>query len=309
MSRFMLKRQRGLTLVEMMISLVLGLMIIGAAIAVFISNQKVFTSNSAMSQVQDNARIAFELIARDLRQAGGTGCGTGNLTTDASAAAFVNFAQPVMGYDGGTANPDVTTGTDTGERLTSQSSIQLIGTGYIHNSINSIVIDTTNNTTDINLNQNSEFDTGDLIIICDRNAATITQISAAPDTDTITIPGSTATFTQNSVISNLTETNWYIGTNAQDGKSLYRRALITTAGTPTLTTQEMVRGVTGLQILYHAAGSASYATAATTTTNGDWPNINAIELSLTLVSKADRASTDNAPLSRTLSSFIALRNR
>src|SRR3546814_11566616 len=67
--------QAGFSLVELMISLVLGLIVIGGVTTVFLSNQQSYRSNEGLSQLQENSRIAFELMARDIRQTGLTGCG------------------------------------------------------------------------------------------------------------------------------------------------------------------------------------------------------------------------------------------
>ena len=60
------RKQRGFSLVELMIALVLGLMVIGGVTSVFLSNKQSFRTNTALSQVQENSRIAFELMARDI---------------------------------------------------------------------------------------------------------------------------------------------------------------------------------------------------------------------------------------------------
>ena len=58
-------RQLGLSLVELMVALVLGLLVVGAAIGVFLSNRQTYTATESLGRVQENARVAFELMARD----------------------------------------------------------------------------------------------------------------------------------------------------------------------------------------------------------------------------------------------------
>lgn len=67
-------RQSGFSLVEMMISLVLGLLVLGAAIAVFQSNQRTFNANEGQNRIQEGARAAYEMMSNDIRAAGGTAC-------------------------------------------------------------------------------------------------------------------------------------------------------------------------------------------------------------------------------------------
>lgn len=72
MSRFsfMLKHQRGLTLVELMISLTIGLLITTAVISLFLSNQKTWRGQDERSQVQGNAREAMNVIGYAVKHAG-----------------------------------------------------------------------------------------------------------------------------------------------------------------------------------------------------------------------------------------------
>ena len=64
MSRF-----AGFGLIELMIAMVLGLLVLGAAIAVFQSNQRTFDANEGTNRIQEGARVAFEMMASDLRAA------------------------------------------------------------------------------------------------------------------------------------------------------------------------------------------------------------------------------------------------
>ena len=74
MSRFRRDAQAGFSLIELMISMVLGLLVLGAAIAVFQSNQSTFNANEGQNRIQEGARAAYEMISRDIRAAGGTAC-------------------------------------------------------------------------------------------------------------------------------------------------------------------------------------------------------------------------------------------
>src|SRR3546814_11282613 len=73
--------QAGFSLVELMISLVLGLIVLGGVTTVFPSHQQSYRSNEGLSQLQENSRIAFELMAHDIRQPGLTGSGNDGAIT------------------------------------------------------------------------------------------------------------------------------------------------------------------------------------------------------------------------------------
>lgn len=54
--------QAGFSLIELMISLVLGLLVIAAAGGIFLSNKRVYGSTEAINRIQENQRAAFEML-------------------------------------------------------------------------------------------------------------------------------------------------------------------------------------------------------------------------------------------------------
>ena len=67
-------QQHGVSLVELMIAMTLGLMMIGGTISIFSSSQRVYTTTETLSRLQENARFAFGMLTRDIRMAGYMGC-------------------------------------------------------------------------------------------------------------------------------------------------------------------------------------------------------------------------------------------
>ena len=65
-----IRQQQGLTLVELMIALTLGLIVIAALVAVFSSSNQNYRQNEALASLQDNARFALDALSRDLAMAG-----------------------------------------------------------------------------------------------------------------------------------------------------------------------------------------------------------------------------------------------
>lgn len=57
----------GFTLMELMIALALGLLIVAAGLAVFLSSQRSFNLQSGMGELQQNANFGLSLVAHDLR--------------------------------------------------------------------------------------------------------------------------------------------------------------------------------------------------------------------------------------------------
>ena len=63
------RKQRGLTLVELMISMTLGLLVVLAATGLLVSSKSSYTTQDDDAVVRDTGRFALENIARSLRQA------------------------------------------------------------------------------------------------------------------------------------------------------------------------------------------------------------------------------------------------
>lgn len=70
-----LRSQTGLSLVELMIAMVLGLIIISAVLYVFAANRASYSHQESLSHIQESGRFALELLSRDIRMAGFIGCG------------------------------------------------------------------------------------------------------------------------------------------------------------------------------------------------------------------------------------------
>nr|WP_277346303.1 PilW family protein [Solimonas marina] len=280
-------------------------------------------------------------MARDIRQAGLTGCGNaariGNTLNNGTAKAaesggtadwWADFDNALHGYDGDQTDPAVAVGSGSADRVDGTDSVQLIGasnTGW------SIATDTPADYK-FTLNESSaDLEAGDIVIVCDPDHAAITQISAyTASSQTVehnspnaqapgncsqglgfptqcTATGNSYQFAANSQVSKLQSVDWYVGNNPVGTTSLYRMALTTSGGDATTVAQEMVREVTGMQIQYHVNGQTAFADASTLSTS-DWAAVDAVRLSLKF-SSTEQAGTDAAPLSRQLQYTVTLRNR
>lgn len=65
-----LRHQQGLSLVELMVALVLGLILMTGIIQVFLSSKQTYSTNEAMARMQENGRFALEFMSRSARLAG-----------------------------------------------------------------------------------------------------------------------------------------------------------------------------------------------------------------------------------------------
>lgn len=70
-------KQSGYSLVELMIASVIGLVVLSGAVTIFTSNRASQALSTGMSQVQENGRVALDIISNGIRLAGYQGCTNG----------------------------------------------------------------------------------------------------------------------------------------------------------------------------------------------------------------------------------------
>lgn len=179
-------KQRGVTLVELMVALVLGLIVTGAALALFVANRQTYLATESLGYLQENAGVSFELMSRDIREAAGNPCDssvdTVNVLNDPAGNWYSDFAGGIRGYGGGTPFPDAAFGSAKGQRVIGTEAIELKssvadGVAIVSHQPPSAQFQV--NTKDHGLR------VGDIAMACDFNHGAIFQISnAQPGTNT-----------------------------------------------------------------------------------------------------------------------------
>jgi len=108
------KYARGFTLVELMIAMVLGLIVVGGSVALFVSQRVTNRQSTEMVGIQAEGRIAMDAMARDVRGAGDFGCwpvGTYNQVLN-DGNRFYPSNGGIVGYPRGTVTTDKVKGQD-----------------------------------------------------------------------------------------------------------------------------------------------------------------------------------------------------
>jgi type IV pilus assembly protein PilW len=77
-------RQGGVSLIELMIALIIGLIIVGAVINAFLAMSQTYKVQDALSRSQESGRFALELVSQELRMAG---------FTDTAQRALIGYPQ------------------------------------------------------------------------------------------------------------------------------------------------------------------------------------------------------------------------
>ncbi len=323
-------RAAGFTLVELMISMLLGLVVVGGATGVILANRQSYRTNEALSQVQESARTAFELLARDVRQAGVTGCDSDGrianaIKLDAPLPWWRNWVG-ITGYTGAQPAPAVGFGASGNDnRVAGTDSLLLQG---IEGSGFGITLHEAGNNRFTLQGTPTNITANDILLVCDFDHAAIFQAATYNSTTKIVtyLSGGTSrncttgfgyptdcstaniyTYAPNSQLARLSAVDWYIGNNGranEGGRSLYRMRINNAVP------EEIVAGVTNLEIAYREQGQNDFLAANAV---GNWANVNALRITLTMRSADQRVASDLAidagRLERRFTNIITLRNR
>jgi type IV pilus assembly protein PilW len=111
------KKQSGLTLVEILIALLIGVVLLAGLMEIFNTTKQSYKLQDGLSRLQENGRFAMDFLAKDIRIAGYYGCNSSvSLQNDdtstppkkpnilnSPATFYKNFVIPIQGYEATTA--------------------------------------------------------------------------------------------------------------------------------------------------------------------------------------------------------------
>lgn len=322
---------RGVTLIELMVALVLGLVVAGAAMAVFLVNRQTYLATENLGRLQENARTAFELMAQDIRAAGTIPC--------SNETALNNIVDSTEWWtahgSGATSAEQWTRASFLGYSNADGDALQLIA-AVPPGVVPTVVTDApAAGSLPMNLKVNNVdgVAAGDLLLVCDYGyfdsttgnkrgpEGAIFQATTAAGTTiniaesgspgnsmsdpNIFIPESPQLPQPNGLVSELHPTRWYIGDNAHGGKSLFRSRLVNDAGALSIAEDEIVANADDMDLAYLISGGSSYVAAAVVPA-ASWSKVVAVRIQLHMTG-VDRV--DGALVERTLEHVVAVRNR
>jgi prepilin-type N-terminal cleavage/methylation domain-containing protein len=108
------KSQRGLSLIEVMIAITLGLILLAGLAQFFVGNKRSYQVQQAINGLQENGRYAMRVVSDSLHMADHWGGVEANLVSGTppvtgiggcDAAWILNVAEGIRGYEGGAAVP------------------------------------------------------------------------------------------------------------------------------------------------------------------------------------------------------------
>lgn len=326
------QKQKGFSLVEMMIATVLGLIVLLAAVGSFLASQKVSGVAQALSRNQESSRLAFELMAKDLRIAGANPCSASQdpvnvLNSGLTNAWWLQWNQGIRGWNGNTTVPGLTAGAGEGQRLASSPVLdvytaddRLLPLGGQMSAANA----------GIPMAAGHGYTTGDLAVVCDTTIAFVFQVTGTTNTVVQHIasagaPGNCSSvfnastpctnindghrFGWDAMLGRVAAYRWYLGPNEAGTTSLWRARMTnaTTGATPSVVNrQEIARGIESMNIEYLQRGATDYVAAGSVT---DWTSVTSVRVSLTLTQEVPDGTGGERDMTATTSHVITLRNR
>lgn len=315
--------QRGFGLVELMIALVLGMIVVIGALSLFATNRQASRTTEGLSRVQESARIGFEMMARDVREAGSTPCSKnlpmGNVIKANSGNWIYDWGNGLQGYSAGTALSGLPA-SGIGARVAGTDAL------VVHSGGSGGVSVAEHNPTSAQFKVNTTnhgFESGDVVVVCDYRQASVVQITNANSSnvtlvhnasnadlnctkglglpvDCSSTNGNPYSYSANAVVARMSSVAWYIG-NGANGPALFRKYMDRVP-------DEIAPDVGGLTLSYLVRNAAAYVNASDVTAAGTWPDVTAVQIQFT-PSSPERVSTDGTALTRPVVHYAALRNR
>lgn len=104
-----MRRIRGFSMIELMVSVVLALIVTAAVLAVFVASRQSFNSTSGTAALADGGRFALDFIQNSVRGAGYMACNTTqrqiSILQSAPSPMVANFTQALGGYEANNTSP------------------------------------------------------------------------------------------------------------------------------------------------------------------------------------------------------------
>lgn len=328
-------RQHGLTLVEIMVAMTIGLVLLGGVITILVSSQQTYRVNEALARIQENARFAFQILSRDIRMAGYMGCvGEGTVpvnTLNNSAAYLWNFGQPIQGFEAAGGGWAPVLPAEITSPLSGHDILVIRGVDGNDSRVLSHPGGTPPGSADLKVTAGSGLQIGDIVLVTDCLAAAVFQVtntntSAGQDnvvhnTGEDTPGNATKNLGQSfegGEIVRITTRSYYVRTNPDGNPALYWKRGNAAA-------EELVEGVEDMQVDYgvDTDGDRTADVYQTADLVADWESVVSVRINLLMQSTEDNIAsqpqtytfngTTTTPadrrLRKTYSTVVALRNR
>lgn len=195
-------QQAGVTLIELMVAMVIGLILSGTVIQIFIGSNETYRFQESLSRIQENGRYAINVLASDLRRTDYRGCAGQGLNSseiddltdgDVDASALGELTDALQGYthDGGW-KPSLDTEISAEGPDQNGDVIRMRSMGFGPDE--AVISDEDNQSRGSNLfvDDTSEFDKGDIVLATNCDVGVLFEVNNNPKDGgrgQLTVPG------------------------------------------------------------------------------------------------------------------------
>ena len=323
-----MRKQQGISLVELMISITIGLILMTGVVQLFLSSRATFSTQQALSRVQETGRLAMEFLADDIRMAGYMGCMSRNLaftnTLNNANSLQYDFGVAIEGLDdvGATVAAeypaDILEGTDA--LVVRSADGNSVGVTRNNDSAQLFAVNTgVAASCDDKEASFSGLCENDILVVSDCSKARVFQVTGlssvgsgnveinvnhSGDASATVVPGnaekswggnsnSEETFGPDSAIVKMNTSIYYVGAGTSGTPSLWQQVNGGTA-------QELLEGVQDMQLLYGRDTSGdsipdAYEEADVITAANAWENVSSVRVQLLVQSTDDNVLEDAQP--------------
>lgn len=235
------RRHSGLSLVELLVSITVGLILIAGAAQVYVNSKGSYEVNEAVARLQETARYALSVMEPDIRMANNWG-----LTNHGESITINNSDDGSCGAGFGTATAISVQGDNDGYGNLPPASGGIACTAFGAGAVASADTITVRHATATITTPIA----GTLQVCSNTDNATISSTVGAGNC------GTTLTQQLNDLVAN----TYYVSRDSQQAAglpSLRRKALFNNMGTPTFQDVEIIPGVEDLQVQYGVAAAGS----------------------------------------------------
>lgn len=278
----MVKYLPGFSLVELLISTMLGMMLIFSILTLYSSQKQTYQTTQALARLRENAETAFTYLSNNIRMAGFVGCGRdseikfynsfNNIQFSPETAIFgLHHGNSSANYDFSKINSILTKTKPNTDILIIQSSQPLFYLAHVSN--NKIIV-----------SQNADLKNNDLLLVSNCVQAELFHPNTT-HSKTIVSQQTLQDDFHNVEMGRFSTYIYYIANTQrknQRGDVIYalcRQDLNASAHLQ----QELIDDISDMQISY-AVGNAGYVTADHV---ADWKNITSVKIKLSLDSSAE----------------------
>ncbi len=171
-------RQRGVTLIELMVALTIAAILTAGAVQIFQSARGGFRNNEALSRVQENGRFAVHFLTKEIRSADSFGCSQQpEVTSQLNSGGGFSFGGPTVdGTDGNGINIITATGASDSLTIRGTTTKQNLNLSNKINAGENVQVQ----------EPNPPVKKGDILMITDCESADVFQVSSTPSGSAIT---------------------------------------------------------------------------------------------------------------------------